>query len=80
MLVFAESLVRYALSLPQIIFVVGGLIAIIAIVFGTLNSVFVARAREQTKREIAAYVAEGPIDADNAVEMLKVGGVACEDE
>ena len=31
------------------------------------------RDRERTKREIAAYVAEGSIDADKAVAMMKAG-------
>ena len=36
------------------------------------------RAAEQTRREIAAYVAEGSISSEDAVAMLKAGG--CEVE
>ena len=53
---------------------IGGSIAIIAIIASTISKVTVTRAREQTRREIAAYVAEGTLDPDKAVEMLKAGG------
>lgn len=46
-----------------------------AIVFGTVTAMITkiatTRAREQTRRDIAAYVAEGSIDPDKAVEMIK---------
>jgi hypothetical protein len=58
---------------PVPVFVIGGAIAIVAIISTTISKVTVSRAREQTRREIAAYVAEGTIDADKAVEMLKAG-------
>jgi hypothetical protein len=68
--------------MPTVIFVIGGAIAIVAIVFGTIasavTSVSTARERERTRREIAAYVAEGTIDADKAIEMLKVGDAGAE--
>ena len=55
------------------------MIAIIAIVFGAATKIIVGRAREQTKREIAAYVAEGSIDPDKAVAMLNAGKGASEE-
>ena len=67
---FIESM----FSMPGIIFTIGGIIAIVAIVSGSVTSITVNRAREKTKREIAAYVAEGSIDPDKAVEMLKATG------
>ena len=45
----------------------------IAIIGGTLSSVIRSRAREHTKREIAAYVAEGTLDPDKAVAILPAG-------
>ena len=59
-------------------------IAIIAITFGsvmgltgivsaTISGVMKTRAKEITKRELAAYVAEGSLDADKAVMMLNAG-------
>ncbi len=62
-------------TLPTVIFVVGGAIAIVAIVFGilgrTVSSVSKTRERERSRREIASYVAEGSIDPDKAAELLR---------
>ncbi len=58
-------------EMPNPIFVIGGTVAIVAILAGTTRKIAVGRSREQTRREIAAYVAEGTIDPDKAVEMLK---------
>ncbi len=63
-------------EMPNPIFVIGGAVAIVAIVAGTATKIVVGRSREQTKREIAAYVAEGTIDPEKAVEMLKAGGAS----
>jgi hypothetical protein len=51
----------------------GCLTGMIGIIGGTICSVVRSRAREQTKREIAAYVAEGSLDPDKAVAMLNAG-------
>lgn len=56
-----------------IIFGVGGGIAVVAIVFGTLKSIVSTRQREMTKREIAAYVAEGSMTPQDAERILKAG-------
>ncbi len=61
---------------PFPVFAIGGSIAIIAIISTTISKIAVTRSREQTRREIAAYVAEGTLDPDKAVEMLKAGGQA----
>ncbi len=68
-----------AFDAPNSVFVVGGVIAITAIVFGSVKHILVARGREKTKREIAAYVAEGSIEPEKAVEMLKAGNEAAEE-
>lgn len=52
--------------LPVLAIMAGTLIAIVAIIRGMV----VARAKEQTKRELAAYVAEGTLDPDKAARML----------
>lgn len=49
----------------------GFCVAIVAIVFTCVKGMLVERSREQTKREMAAYVAEGTVDADKAVAILK---------
>jgi hypothetical protein len=52
----------------------GGLfVAIVAIVMTSIRGMVVGRAREMTKRELAAYVAEGTMDADKAVELANAG-------
>jgi hypothetical protein len=66
-------------SMPGIIFTIMGAVGIVGIVFGSVTSIVVNRAREHTKREIAAYVAEGSIEPDKAVEMLKAGSAKCDD-
>ena len=63
------------LTVPTVIFVVGGAIAIVAIVFGSVagavSSVSKSRELERSRREIAAYVAEGSIDPDQAAALLR---------
>lgn len=48
-----------------------GAIVIFGIVFGTLRRVLVTRQSEMTRRELAAYVAEGSITPDDAERLLK---------
>ncbi len=55
-----------------VIAIVGGLaVAVVGIVFGTIKCMFETRARESTKREIAAYVAEGSMTPEDAERILK---------
>lgn len=56
-----------------VFWIVAGVVVLGGIMFGTMSSVLIARSREQTKRDIAAYVAEGSIDPKDAVKMLKAG-------
>lgn len=51
----------------------GTIIAIVAIVFTSVKAMVVSRNREQTKRELAAYVAEGSLEPDKAVAMMNAG-------
>ena len=54
--------------------IVGGLtVAIVAIVTGAIRKTLTTRAREQSRREIAAYVAEGSISPDDAAKLLSKG-------
>ncbi len=77
MTIFIASIWSQMFTVPTVIFVVGGAIAIVAIVFGTvagaMSSVVRSRERERSRRELAAYVAEGSIDPDKAVELLRAG-------
>ena len=66
-------LVETDMIIPLVAIVLGCLVAIIAIIFTTVKGMVVGKAREQTKREIAAYVAEGTISPDQAVAMINAG-------
>ena len=69
---FAE-LIRAGNFIPLVAIVMGCLVGAIAIIGGTASNIVRSRAREQTKRELAAYVAEGLIDPDQAVAMINAG-------
>ncbi len=77
MYIFIAGVWSQMFTVPTVIFIVGGMIAIVGIVFGSvagvMSSVVKTREREQSRRELAAYVAEGTLDPDKAIEMLKAG-------
>ena len=53
-----------------IIFGVGGVIAVLGIIFGSAVSIAKSKEVERTKRELAAYIAEGsmtPADAERLI-------------
>lgn len=57
-----------------IVAVSGGLaFAIIYVIISTISSTLKSRYREQSRREIAAYVAEGSISPDDAAKLLSAG-------
>jgi hypothetical protein len=63
---------------PELLIPLAGIVfgcttGMVAIVAGTFAKVMVARGRERTRRELAAYVAEGTLDPDQAVAMLSAG-------
>ena len=67
------SLLQRGDLIPAIAIVGGLVVAIVAIFMGIMAGILKTRAREETKREIAAYVAEGSIDPDKAIAMLNAG-------
>ena len=64
----------------DMIFIVGGAIAITAIVMSFARSMVVSKEREETKRELAAHVAAGALDPDKAISIIKAGKGADEDD
>lgn len=52
---------------------VGGLIAIIWILAATLDSIVKNASRERSRREIAAYVAEGSMTPEQGERLMKAG-------
>jgi hypothetical protein len=60
-------------SVMAVIFGFGGVVAVIAIVFDTMQKIVINRQRETTKREVAAYVAEGSMTPEDAERILRSG-------
>lgn len=52
---------------------IGGIIAITAIVLGTRQNVRIAQERENSRREIAAYVAEGSMTPEDGERLMRAG-------
>jgi hypothetical protein len=58
-----------------VIFMGGGiLVALTAIITQAITKVSQTRHREESRREIAAYVAEGTISPEDAAKLLASGG------
>lgn len=61
-------------DIVKIIVVSGGIfIAVVAIVFGMVAGMLRNRQTERTRREVAAYVAEGSMTADEGERLLRAG-------
>jgi hypothetical protein len=69
-----DSLLTLAAVDSQEIVLVGGVvIALVAIVFSFVRSMVLGTAREHSRREIAAYVAEGTMTAEEGERLIKAG-------
>lgn len=61
-------------SVVQLLAIGGGLIiAAIAIIGSMVSRILRKREEEQSRREVAAYVAEGSMTADDAEKILRAG-------
>ena len=60
---------------PELIVIFGAIsfIVLISVAFPTISGVLRTRARERTKRELAAYVAEGSMRPEDAERILEAG-------
>jgi hypothetical protein len=57
-----------------VIAVAGGIaLAVVSVIAGSVSGILRTRAREQSRREIAAYVAEGTISPADAERILDAG-------
>lgn len=56
---------------PFMVFAVGGTIAVLAIFSAMLRCIVKTRAREQSRREIAAYIAEGSMTPEQGERLMK---------
>lgn len=61
-----------------IVFGVGGVLGVLGIFFGTICSTQHKKEREKTKRELAAYVAEGSMTPADAERIMKADKVEAE--
>lgn len=69
-----DMLLTLAAADEQEIVLIGGVvIALTAIVFSFVRSMVLGTAREQSRREIAAYVAEGSMTADEGERLIRAG-------
>jgi hypothetical protein len=59
--------------IPILAIFMGCLTGMIGIVAGTISGVVKTRAKENTKRELAAYVAEGTLRPEDAVAIANSG-------
>ncbi|GJQ30084.1 MAG: hypothetical protein HBSAPP03_19680 [Phycisphaerae bacterium] len=60
-------------ALAAIVIVGGVLIALTSIIFNVIARTAASKEREQTRRELAAYVAEGSIRPEDAERILAAG-------
>jgi hypothetical protein len=58
---------------PILALSIGGGIAIIAIIFGSIRKIVQAAVHEKSRREIAAYIAEGSITPEDGARLLEAG-------
>ncbi|MEZ6232939.1 MAG: hypothetical protein R3B68_02005 [Phycisphaerales bacterium] len=65
--------------IPIVAIACGCGVAVVSIIMGTLTNASKANQREKTKRELAAYVAEGSMTPEEAERILKAEpkGGAC---
>lgn len=52
-------------------------VGIVAIVWGSVTSMVKASARERTRRDIAAYIAEGGMTPEQGAKLMKAGDKSC---
>jgi len=64
------SFLETGAAIPIVMAFVGGTIAIISIISSSLRKATETRQLEESRREIAAYVAEGSMTAEDAFKLL----------
>lgn len=73
-----EEILNKLLDEDVFLFLVLGIVGIVAIIFGTVSSMVKSTAREKTRREIAAYIAEGSMTPEQGEKLLKAGQSECD--
>ncbi|MCZ6916602.1 MAG: hypothetical protein O7I93_07485 [Gemmatimonadetes bacterium] len=68
-----HDVIRSPFSIPLAAIIFGCAGWMVCGLSSAVSKVLVARGQERTRRELAAYVAEGTLDPDQAVAMLNAG-------
>ncbi|MFM9995691.1 MAG: hypothetical protein ACKVU4_07815 [Phycisphaerales bacterium] len=68
-----DQLIGRLLDKDVLIFLVMGTIGIVAIVFSTVSGMVRSTAREKSRREIAAYIAEGSMTPEQGEKLMAAG-------
>ncbi|MCB9848475.1 MAG: hypothetical protein H6814_08685 [Phycisphaeraceae bacterium] len=63
----------FPIEKDQLLFLVGGVIAVVAILSGSACSIIKTRSRERSRSEIAAYIAEGSMTPEEGERLMKAG-------
>lgn len=69
----SNHIIEMVLSENRLVLLIGGALGLVGIVFGTVSSMVKATAKERTRREIAAYIAEGSMTPEQGERILKAG-------
>lgn len=68
----AIEIIEKILDEPGVLFIAGMIaVAIVAIVFGSITGMIKSLTRERTRREIAAYIAEGSMTPEQGERLMK---------
>ena len=69
-----EDVLKQLVEGDNLLFVIGGTIAIVAIVFSAIKGIVTSGSRERSRREIAVYIAEGSMTPEQGERLMKAGG------
>ncbi len=69
----AQDILERVLDEDVLFLLVGGSVGIVAIIVGMASSVLKAVSRERSRREIAAYIAEGSMTPEQGERLLAAG-------
>jgi hypothetical protein len=72
-LAFSSDESKIAVMIPVIAIAGGLFVGLVGVLCGSIRKVAETRAREESRREIAAYVAEGTMSPDDAFKILSAG-------
>ena len=64
------QILNQVLSADVLVPVIFGAVGMVAIIFGTLPPIVKSVARERTRREIAAYIAEGSMTPEQGEKLM----------